>query len=76
MLLSPEHNIGDALVCHNNMRTRVATIDHLTMDETEDYLILGICKRKELAGSHEEREKMAKELAPVINNSLWDLEHL
>ena len=75
MLLSPDNSIGDALVCHSDMRTHVVTIDHLNMDEAEDCL-LGICKQKESAGSHEEREKIAKELAPVIDNRLWDLEHL
>ena len=74
VVLSPDNEIGDALV-HHDMRAHVVKIDHLTMDETKDYL-LGICKQKELTGSQEEREQLAKELAPIIGNRLWDLQDL
>ena len=73
VVLSPANETGKALL--HDMRAFVVKIDHLTMDETKDYL-LGICKQKELTGSQEEREQLAKELAPIIGNRLWDLQNL
>ena len=73
VVLSPANEIGEAL--WRDVRATVVKIGHLTMDETKDYL-LAICKRKELTGNQEEREQVAKELAPIIGNRLWDLQNL
>ena len=73
VVLSPANEIGDALM--RDVRASVVKIDHLTMDETKDYL-LGICKHEELNGNQQEKEQLAKELAPIIGNRLLDLRNL
>ena len=73
VVLSPANEIGDALM--RDVRANVVKIDHLTMDETKDYL-LGICKHEELNGNQQEKEQLAKELAPIIGNRLLDLRNL
>jgi len=73
VVLSPANEIGDALM--RDVRAYVVKNDHLTMDETKDYL-LGICKHEELNGNQQEKEQLAKELAPIIGNRLLDLQNL
>ena len=73
VVLSPANEIGDALM--RDVRASVVKIDHLTMNETKDYL-LGICKHEELNGNQQEKEQLAKELAPIIGNRLLDLRNL
>ena len=56
VVLSPANEIGEALL--HDMRAYIVKVDHLTVNETKDYLLSIYAKRKELTRSREEREQL------------------
>ena len=73
VVLSPRYELGDTL--RHDVRAHVVTIGNLTEEETKEYL-LGICDYKHLKGSQEEKEQLAKELAPITENRFCYLQDL